>query len=186
VNAHFSTPTTYEDRLKARARAARQACYGKPKIVNVAKVRPTGTEQQSYASPFSFVRSKCSEHGITYEALVARDQTDKFYAIRKAVIEAAHQRYPEMSAEKLGKLIKRHRSTIHSLLGRRVRRNPTAEEIVERDRLAEEMYRAGAPLETISVEIGISISTIKAIRKRAGWDNRGRIKKRTAAEVRGE
>ena len=177
MNMHQPTPATgIEARILARAKAARAACYGRPKLVNLARGNPQ-PKQPVIDGPLSFVKSLCVQRKITYEELTSSlARSDQDVEMRAEMMRATVARYPGIKSTKLARIFKRDASTVRWTLGRVARKTPTAAEIEARDERARQLYIQDVSLRRIAEELGIGLNTVKAIRDRRKWPNRPRVK----------
>ena len=177
MNMHQPTPATgIEARILARAKAARAACYGRPRIVNLARGNPQ-PKQPVIDGPLSFVKSLCVQRKITYEELTSSlARSDQDVEMRAEMMRAVVARYPNTTSTKLARIFKRDAATIRWALSRPPRKMPTAPEIEARDESALQLYNRDVSLRRIAEELGIGLNTVKAIRDRKGWPKRARVK----------
>jgi len=177
MNMHQPTPATgIEARIIARAKAARAACYGPPRIVNLAVGQPQA-KQPVIDSPLSFVKSLCEERKVTYEELTSSlASSDRYVEMRAQMMRATVAKYPGIKSTKLARIFKRDPATIRWTLGRSPKKMLAAPEIEARDERALDLYNRDVSLRRIAAELGIGLNTVKAIRDRRGWPKRARVK----------
>lgn len=184
MTAHVQ-PSTYEAHFKSLAKAARAACYGKPKVVNLieqmrpalATVGPEVEEPAGFILPKDFMKFRCAFHGVTYAEISADGRMSKrILKIRKTIVEETRDRFPGLSLMKLARLINRNHSTVLYILDRLPEKKGVMREVADRDRRAKALYKAGVTLDNIALDLSISESTVKAIKRRNKWDARPKPK----------
>ena len=173
---------SYEAQIIARAKAARAACYGRPRIVNLAVDKPEPKPEPVISGPMSFIKAKCAEHGLTYEEMTAKNQHDRSVETRNAIIKATAAEYPDMLVSRLARLFKRNHSTILYALGRSQKKKASMAAINRRDARAKVLYMQNMPLKDIATELNVSINTVKKIRERRKWKLRARLKPKGQGE----
>lgn len=182
MTAHVQ-PSTYEDRVISRAKAARAACYGKPNVVNIAvalRLAPSDPndldEGRTFLTPVDFIRSRCALRGVTYNGVIAHDRAAAMITTRNLIIAETHRQYPDMPISQLAKFFRRNHSTVQYALGRIPEKKARMANSAERDRQARALYDKGFTLEAIAKELGIVESTVRCIKKRNKWDARSKPK----------
>lgn len=171
-----------EQRLQQNAKAVSERLWGKAKIVNIAarakNIVPANSDRpvRQVITPLDFVKVKCVELGSTHDEVCGHDRSVKMVEIRRAVLKAAHAQYPGLSFPMLGKLVNRHGTTVQSALGLLVRKSGSAQRRHERDRKAHALYRQGVTISKISEALGVSETTVKAIKERCKWESRQKPK----------
>ncbi len=178
MTAHVQ-PSTYEDRVISRAKAARAACYGKPKVVNIAQaLRLPANEPhelddgKTFLTPVDFIRSRCAVRSITLETITVHNRAAAIVSVRSLIIRETNRRYPDMSIAQLAKYFRRNHTTILHALGRIPEKAKRVQHSGDRDRMARELYDQGLSITAIAKELGVVESTVRGIRKRHGWEAR--------------
>lgn len=171
-----------EHRLQSHAKAVHDRLWGRPKIVNIAargkSLSPANSDKpdRQVITPLDFIKVKCVELGSSYADVCGDNRSVKMVEIRRRVLNAAHARYPSLSFPMLGKLINRHGTTVQNALGLLVRKSGTSQKRNERDRKAHALYRQGVTISKIAEVLGISETTVKAIKDRCKWEARQKPK----------
>ncbi|WP_105430202.1 helix-turn-helix domain-containing protein [Neorhizobium sp. T6_25] len=178
MTAHVQ-PSTYEDRVISRAKAARAACYGKAKVVNIAPTLRLPADEpheldegRTFLTPVDFIRSRCALRSITFDQITVHDRAAAIVSVRNLIIRETNRRYPDMSIAQLAKYFRRNHTTILHALGRIPEKAKRVLHSGERDRLARELYHQGLSIAEIAQQLGVVESTVRGIRKRHGWEAR--------------
>ncbi|MDR6818485.1 transposase [Neorhizobium sp. 2083] len=184
MTAHVQ-PSTYESRVISRAKAARAACYGKPKVVNligqmrhaIEAMEEKPDDPEGFLLPKDFMKFRCAFHGVSYAEITVEGRMSKrILKIRKMIVEETRDRFPGLSLMKLARLINRNHSTCLYILDRLPHKKGVMLAVADRDRKAKALYLAGVTIQNIAIELGISESTVKAIKRRNKWNARPKPK----------
>ena len=171
-----------EHRLQSHAKAVSERLWGRPKIVNIAargkSLVPANSDKpaRQVITPLDFVKVKCLELGSSHTEVCGQDRSVKMVEMRRSVLKAAHAQYPSLSFPTLGKLVNRDGTTVQNALGLLKRERGGAQRRSERDRKALELYRQGVTISAIAETLGISETTVKAIKARFKWETRQKPK----------
>lgn len=174
MTAHIQ-PSTYEAQVIARAKAARAACYGKPKVVNMAMRQPVNEpheldEGRTFLTPVDFIRSRCALRSVTFEQITVHNRAAAMVATRNLIIRETHRRYPDMQIAQLAKYFRRNHATILHALGGAPEKAKREVHSEDRDRIAKELHDQGLTIAEISEKTGVAKSTLRGIRARLGWE----------------
>jgi hypothetical protein len=178
-------PCTSTAEIYDRVRAARLACYGKPKVVNIAsdlrKAKAVEAEKQAllvrddFFGPLDFIRHQCELLGTTYEEVSAVGRLDRFgVENRRTVILAVMEKYPTLSLPRIGAIFNRDHSSIHFTLGTIPKRPPPARDLTARTKRARKLYDQDLTIAEIAEIIGVNRSTVTTMKRREQWPDRVR------------
>jgi hypothetical protein len=172
-----------------RVRAARLACYGKPKVVNIASDLRKAKEEEAkhqalierddFFGPLDFVRYHCEQLGTTYEAVsepgrLEQGEIDN----RRTVIRALMDKYPTMSLPKIAAIFNRDATSILFTLGNLPKRQPKVYITEARINRARQLYDQSFTMDDIAQILGVARSTIKNIKRREQWPERKKLERK--------
>lgn len=176
---------SYEDRLKVSYKAVQARTYGKPRMVNlIAQQSPTVANDAETPdagliarSPRGFMKARCVHHGVTFAQMVDSGRmTKKAIGIRKTIVGEIMERFPDLTITHLARLLNRNHTTVLYLLDRMPNKRGNMTIAADREKKAFELYLEGTTIEAIADELAISLSTVKAIKRRNNWESRAKPK----------
>lgn len=86
------------------------------------------SDKAYYAFPKEFLKKWCTERGVPYEIITARDSRAAIVRFRKEALLAFIAKFPNMSVVAVSKIFGRDHTTILAMLGRLKRNKARASE----------------------------------------------------------
>lgn len=181
MTVHFPTPTTEQQRQHEAHKARQARLFGKPPVVNVIgkmtdvieAVKPEPKEPDGAFTPKGFIKARCLHHGVSYASLMESGRMSKTSsATRRVIMQEVREQFPSLNIMQLARLFNRTHSTILYVMGHYPGKKAEMREVYARDCRAKELYLSGKTLESIAVELGVCVSTVKKMKRWHKWDNR--------------